>query len=806
MIRIIKKRLERLSQVVVSLLAVALLLVVADRIWMIKAGASSPVLPSTPVNVGWRGEYYHNRDLAGDPVLVRTDQTLDFDWGYNAPASGLPADEFSARWTGQPSFVQGLYRFHAVVDDGIRLYLDGASVLDDWRDGARRELTADRWLSAGTHNLRVEYYEHRGVATISLWWEDLTSYADWRGEYWSNRNLDGNPALVRNDRIIDFVWDYGAPASGLPADEFSVRWTRQLSLEEALYRFHAVVDDGVRLYVDGTLIIDDWRGGARRELVADHWLPAGNHDLRVEYYEHGGAALISLWWEKLTPYPDWKGEYWSNRSLDGHPALVSNDRVIDFNWGYGAPALGLPADEFSARWTRQLSLEEGLYRFHAVVDDGIRLYLDGAQVLDDWRDGPSRELTVERWLSAGNHDLRVEYYEHRGQALISLWWEKTTVSLDWKGEYWSNRGLAGYPALVRNDRVIDFDWGYSAPAAGLPRDSFSARWTGQLSFEEGLYRFHAVVDDGIRLYLDGAPVLDDWQDRGKRELIADRWLPAGNHDLRVEYYEHGGEALISLWWEDLTPSSDWKGEYWSNRDLDGYPTLVRSDPAVSFNWEMGGPGGGIPSDDFSARWTRTIYFDGGTYRFHAWVDDGVRIWVGEQRIINAWHNRSLHEVTADSSLSKGVHTVKVEYYDSIFDAQINVWWERISGASYPEWKGRYWANRDLSGDPVLVRNDGELDFKWERRAPADGLPKDDFSARWTREVWFEPGLYRFYAHADDGVRLYIGNEKVLDEWHSARDRTYTVDVFVAGERELKVEFYEHQGDARLRLWWKWLRD
>ena len=806
MIRIIKKRFERLSQVMVSLLAVASLLVVADRIWVTKVGASSPVPASTPVNVGWRGEYYANRDLAGDPVLVRTDQALDFDWGYNAPASSLPADEFSARWTGQSSFVPGLYRFHAVVDDGIRVYVDGASVLDDWRGGASRELTADRWLSAGTHNLRVEYYEHRGVALISLWWEDLTSYPDWRGEYWSNRNLDGNPALVRNDRVIDFDWDYGAPASGLPADEFSVRWTRQLSLEEALYRFHAVVDDGVRLYVDGTLIIDDWRGGAKRELVADHWLPAGNHDLRVEYHEHGGAALISLWWEKLTPYTDWKGEYWSNRSLDGHPALVSNDRVIDFDWGYGAPASGLPADEFSARWMRQLSFEEGFYRFHAVVDDGIRLYLDGAPVLDDWRDGPSRELTVERWLSAGNHDLRIEYYEHRGQALISLWWEKTTVSLDWKGEYWSNRSLDGYPALVRNDRVIDFDWGYNAPAAGLPRDNFSASWRGQLSFEEGLYRFHAVVDDGIRLYVDGAPVLDDWQDRGKRELIADRWLPAGNHDLRVEYYEHGGQALISLWWEDLTPSSDWKGEYWSNRDLDGYPALVRSDPAVSFNWEMGGPGGGIPSDDFSARWTRTIYFDGGTYRFHAWVDDGVRIWVGEQRIINAWSNRSLHEVTADYSLSMGVHPVKVEYYDSIFDAQINVWWERISSASYPEWKGRYWANRDLSGDPVLVRNDGELDFRWERRAPADGLPKDNFSARWTREVWFEPGLYRFYAHADDGVRLYIGNDKVLDEWHSAQDRTYTVDVFVAGERKLEVEFYEHQGDARLRLWWKWRRD
>jgi hypothetical protein len=802
--RICQKRFECLPWVMVSLRTVALLLMVANCILVVSA--SSPVLALAPVPAvtQWRGEYFANKDLTGAPALVSTDPALDFDWGYNAPAAGLPADDFSVRWTGQGSFEAGLYRFHAVVDDGVRLYLDGQLVIDEWRDGARRELMADRSVTAGVHDLRVEYYERSGVALIRLWWEKATASPAWKGEYWSNRDLEGNPALVRGDPALDFDWSYNAPADGLPADDFSARWTRQVSLEGGLYRFHLVVDDGGRLYLDGQLIIDEWRDGARREVTADRTVSAGVHDLRVEYYEHGGEAVARLWWDKVTASSNWQGEYWSNRNLEGNPALVRGDPALNFDWGYDAPADGLPADDFSARWTRQVSLDQGLYRIHLVMDDGGRLYLDGQLVIDDWQDGAQRELTVDRSLSAGVHTFRVEYYEHGGEAVVRVWWDKVTSSFNWQGEYWSNRELKGAPALVRSDQAIGFDWGDNGPAVGFPVDEFSARWTRQLAFEGGLYRFHVLVDDGVRLYLDGQLVIDDWRDGARRELTADRSVSAGNHDVRLEYYEHGGQALISLWWESLASQSDWKGEYWSNPSLDGYPALIRNDPAINFNWGMDGPGGGVPSDYFSARWTRNVYFDAGSYRFHAWVDDGVRIWVDDQRVLDAWSDHSLHEVTETRSLSRGTHTVKVEYYDSRFDAQINVWWERVANPSYPEWEGQYWANYLLGGDPTLVRNDSKLDFDWGKGSPGEHVPADNFSARWTRDVKFDSGTYRFYAYADDGVRLYIDGKRVLDEWHSSQDRTYTVDVHLSGEHKIKVEFYERYGDARLHVWWEWL--
>ena len=81
---------------------------------------------------------------------------MSFEWGSSAPAAGLPADGFAARWTRSVQFEAGRYRFHAIMDDGLRLYVDGELVIDSWRDGGRRELTAERTLAGGAHSLRVE--------------------------------------------------------------------------------------------------------------------------------------------------------------------------------------------------------------------------------------------------------------------------------------------------------------------------------------------------------------------------------------------------------------------------------------------------------------------------------------------------------------------------------------------------------------------------------------------------------------------------------------------------------------------------
>ena len=378
---------------------------------------------------------------------------------------------------------------------------------------------------------------------------------------------------------------------------------------------------------------------------------------------------------------------------------------------------------------------------------------------------------------------------------------------EWKGEYWDNRFLDGAPVLVRNDEAVDLNWGTSSPHASIPADRFSARWTRRLWFERGTYRFHALVDDGVRLWVDGVLVIDAWTDHSATALSADYALVEGHHTVRIEYYERIGHARIHVWWEKLAKPeiTDWKGEYWNNRTLDGNPLLVRNDEAIDFNWVGGSPAPGLSTDNLSARWTRMLYFTGRTVRFHALVDDGVRLWVDNTLVIDAWTDHSAREVTGDLAIVRGWHPVRVEYYEHSGDARIHLWWNELP-LEFADWKGEYWPNGTLDGEPALVRNDAAIDFDWADHAPAVGLARDGFSARWTRTLHFERGVYRFFAWADDAVRVYVDGRLVVDEWHGSADEVYIAELTLEGSHTVVVHYADHSGAARVRVWWKRVGD
>ena len=117
-----------------------------------------------------------------------------------------------------------------------------------------------------------------------------------RGEYFSNRTLSGVPALSRVDSVLDFAWRDGAPASGLPSDDFSVRWTGKLIPKvSGNYVVQVTGDDGYRLSLDGKVIVEDWSDHASRARASVTTLEAGrSYDLVLEFYEHGGGADLRL--------------------------------------------------------------------------------------------------------------------------------------------------------------------------------------------------------------------------------------------------------------------------------------------------------------------------------------------------------------------------------------------------------------------------------------------------------------------------------------------------------------------------------
>ena len=382
--------------------------------------------------------------------------------------------------------------------------------------------------------------------------------------------------------------------------------------------------------------------------------------------------------------PTWEASYWNNINLSGDPVTGAFDTRLDFNWGSGAPRAGVNADQFSARWTRYIDMQAGTYQFTVMSDDGVRVFVDGRLIIDQWHDRPAQRYATDLALSAGHHLVVVEYYENMGDASINFSWAPVPPSFDnWRGEYFNNRWLNGSPYLVREDMAINFDWGYNSPAAGIPGDGFSVRWRRIVNLDAGSYRFTAISDDGIRVFVDGRLIIDQWHDHAPSTYHADVTLTAGQHTITVEYYENGGLAVSRFWWEPSpAPPTHraWRAEYFDNRWLSGSAVLVRDEAGIDHNWGDGSPSSAIPADGFSIRWTRTLRFDAGSYRFSATTDDGVRLWVNGHLLLDHWRDQSFTSHSGTIHVAGDV-PIKMEYYENGGTAAAKLTWERVDDGS-----------------------------------------------------------------------------------------------------------------------------
>jgi hypothetical protein len=657
----------------------------------------------------WWAEYFANRTLSGGPVLTRFEDAVNYDWGVGSPGPGVPSDNFSARWTRQEWFENGTYRFSARSDDGLRLWLGDLLVIDAWRDQQAGWITRDLYLNRDTYTVRVEYYEHEGGAQVYVGWERISGGQGWRAEYFANQELAGDAALIRTDPAIDFAWGDGSPDPALPADHFSVRWTRTLGFAPGVYRFFTSTDDGVRLWVDDQLVVDAWH---KQKLPNTHsgdlTLGEGLHQITVTYFEEGGEAHAHAWWQRLNGLTGWKGEYFDNRDMVGGPALVRDDAEINFDWGTAPPVEWMPDDNFAVRWSRELNFEAGYYRFSVRADDGARVWLDDGLVIDKWYEMDNELHYVDGIYLSGPHRLKVEYFEKNGHARVHFWINASTDAAPaptpaapaptpvplpalpqqapWQASYFDNSSLRGEPVLTRQEAAIDFDWKLDAPDPALPADHFSARWRSTQTFRAGRYRFSTYTDDGLRLLVDGQLVLESWKPmRGYRSVLVD--LSEGQHSLALEYFERSEAALARLSWTHIGPSPSlipdapsgalgpWQAEYFDNPDLSGEPLLTQTHQELDFNWGFGAPDSRMPLDDFAVRWTTRQSFEAGRYTFTAYSDDGVRLYVDGRRVINNW--RPMRGYSSISlNLAAGEHTVVLEYFEREGVALVRLNWGR----------------------------------------------------------------------------------------------------------------------------------
>jgi hypothetical protein len=403
--------------------------------------------PAQAEDDNWVARYWNNTTLSGDPALRRSEGEINHLWGDEAP-NGIDKDNFSARWTRNIYFTAGSYRFTATMDDGMRVWVDDNLIIDAWYDSQLHSVSGDIYLDQGDHFVEVHYYEAGGEAAAQLSWGPVTGVGaiqGWQAEYFNNSSLVGQPVLVRGDgQSINFDWGTGSPSPGVVnADQFSVRWMQSLSFPAGRYRFTTTSDDGVRLWVNNVLIIDEWRNQAETTYSAEINLPGGVVPVKLEYYEHQGAAVAQLSWSRAgeatattpttpsaAPAPTvtggWLGQYFNNSDLSGAPAAERADTAVDFIWGSSSPIPNVVnADNFTVRWVGMPTFTAGRYTFVVSADGGIRLWVNDQLLIDSWIDSYAvKPYGAAITLPGGPATVRLEFLEDKGLAEVHLSWQR----------------------------------------------------------------------------------------------------------------------------------------------------------------------------------------------------------------------------------------------------------------------------------------------------------------------------------------------------------------------------------------------
>jgi beta-glucosidase len=287
---------------------------------------------------GLHGEYFDNKNLEGKPVMVRTDETIQFKWGRKSPTSEMvgrgewPADKamsednFSIRWTGKLIAPQTkMVELSVTQDDGCRLYIDSKLLIDDWNEHAVRGNTAKIKLEAGKeYDVRLEYFEASSDAEIMLGW-NLAQPKD----------VDTFDLAVEYTRQADAAIFVGGLSPTLEGEEMNVpypgfeggdRTDIQLpqAQEKLLKAMHAAGKPVIFVMLAGSAVAINWEQENLPAILCG-WYP-GQHgdavaDVLFGAYNPAGRLPVTFYksLDQLPPFENYDMQGRTYRYFKGEP-------------------------------------------------------------------------------------------------------------------------------------------------------------------------------------------------------------------------------------------------------------------------------------------------------------------------------------------------------------------------------------------------------------------------------------------------------------------------------------------------------
>jgi hypothetical protein len=301
------------------------------------------------------------------------------------------------------------------------------------------------------------------------------------------------------------------------------------------------------------------------------WLvPNGDINLRVDVTDKAGNTFqspvrkIIKSFNCASPGGEWNAMYWPNTNFSGDPALQGNipGPLLFRDWGSNSPGENIPADGWSARFSRTANFPGGEYRFHCQSSGGCRLLINQQERFSSLNNTSYTGFDWFGHLPSGSHEIVLEYVDHGGSAQLDLWWQgpgwlpnETCEAGQWCAEHWGNRTFKGPSVMQRNaGESIRYAWGSGSPDPALPADNFSASFIRSANFTCGTYQFTINTVGGLRLWVNGVLQLDKWTEQGGIYNVS-LPLPTGSLPLKVEYQKSAGEAALDLRWSRISRCS-----------------------------------------------------------------------------------------------------------------------------------------------------------------------------------------------------------------------------------------------------------
>jgi pimeloyl-ACP methyl ester carboxylesterase len=259
-----------------------------------------------------------------------------------------------------------------------------------------------------------------------------------------SENYYTSPDFLGRKDFINKDWGNGGPGGVTNSNYFSAKFIKHQWFDGGFYKFYTQFDDGMKLVIDGRLIIDKWENPAWDfEARAD--ISAGWHTVEVYYQEKTGGAKISLSWElackDYANTTSWCGEFYPNNYYGGIP-FKPVQRLGDFwddNWGNGNVTFELnnqrnlfsgsyvnqlnqlPTDNFTGYFTKLHYFPAATYTFITQADDNIQIFIDGENIISQL--SCCNQTRVDKQLTAGNHLIQIRYKEFTGEAKLVFRWE-----------------------------------------------------------------------------------------------------------------------------------------------------------------------------------------------------------------------------------------------------------------------------------------------------------------------------------------------------------------------------------------------